>query len=777
MSAINFMKQIACEKFANISIKSNKQKEDKKTRFSHGKHVIMISGNYKGYNGFVYDFYPERLNVEVEEFSYILAESEFKIGAEIMTHFGKSKIVSKVDPMFKIVCENNQEINLPKYCFIRLVLFIENGILKIAQYLKDVGNMKREMVVLNLTYDKSCDKTDLVKIVSDALVSGCYRELYGETIVKHDVDCSTEYYMVCQSPMNKGEKNYFGKYGKLLSKVPQQYFINYKHVVKLQTGSVSFVEGNNVIIQKGIYKNKRGKVVSTECATLNIQIDAIGKMINEHVVKNTIRKIRNDDVFYCDFKLKNGNYFQVVECKNRDSIFVGMEMQVSGIISSTICSKDIMEVMPGFTILNSGSMTVITEETEETEDTEDTEDMIVMDSIETAMEQMDIDDDESEVDGYADVDVVETVEMENYQYENKEGQMKETFKDTERSSFGQRTLSKDEKEYVKMIEKCMIMGDVNIYSLLDRVNDAVEKMKLELKKIDVLSWKSTDVKYIVTCLVAYEIIRNGNSMSSYDFRDYITKLYESGYFTKNSILNTEFIRDDEKIDNMESCLYFIQEERTNMKKLFKESKFLDIVRIIVKNCDYLLQLWFGKVMFIENKKIEFIPVSKPNTIREYPKYFLTTDDIVKDVTVDTAKRIMWGPESKKLINVWKGILDQRLQKEKNETAKELYSFVRDNLENAPFVLRELELSGDKLDQLKYRELKRSFESFSGKLKIHVEKKKQIRLADLEILTLEKDNFNKRRLEISNSKDVDSLFMDDLKISEKPLEKKKKIRVN
>jgi hypothetical protein len=313
-----------------------------------------------------------------------------------------------------------------------------------------------------------------------------------------------------------------------------------------------------------------------------------------------------------------------------------------------------------------------------------------------------------------------------------------------------------------MIEKCAsVIGEVsNIFTLLDCVNDAVKMMKMELTKISVSDWKNTDVKYIIACLVAYDLIQNGYNMSVYDFKKNVEDLYEMGYITKNTISNSAFIRSDIDVKLKNSCWNCIQmsnDSKATVKRMYKESKYLDIVKIIMENCNIVLQNLFGKVAFVSDKsKVELIPVSKPFTVREYPKYFLTTQDIIDNVMVDTAKKIIWGPKSQVLINIWKKSLNTKLEKESKMDLKEIYSFVIENLDNAPFVLRSLESSEDKMDKLKYRELKRSFDTFTIKLKTHVEKKKREHIKDLEEVALEKARVNKKRLEISKN----NINMDD-----------------
>jgi hypothetical protein len=783
MSAINFFEQFAALDI-NKDVTNEKQniknqqknvkieKQEKKNKFIHGKNVIMITGQYKGYCGFVYEYFQEKMNVAVDDFTYVLANvyGDRKVGDKIKTQFGESVIISKIDAMYKVLMksktesgvETKTEVVLSKSCFIRLVSFTEGGIKKFGQFMKSENGIY-DLVMLNLDYKRNYDDEDILKIISDVLVtgSGKYKELYGELIKRRVFDCNMEYYMVCESPKNKNDVNYFAKYGMLSCEIPEQYFVVYKRIVKVNKNVVDIDgnDGDNINFKSGVYKDKQGKLMNIESASLNVQIDAIGKMITDHLVKTesgfSLRKIVPKDVFYCDIELEKGIYFQVDNCY--DDRFVGIKRTVSGMENATILRNEITEskFMSGFTIYES----IQVKQDEQDEQEIDVKNMFIDDTDDTKEETDDVD--EKDIDDYGEL----SEQIEN-KYENMEGEMKETFRDTERTSFVQRTFSKDEKEYMKMIEKCVsIIGEVsNVYTILDYVNNAVKVIKKELAKISVFDWKNTDVKYIVACFVTYDLIRNDYSVSIYDFKKNVVKLFDVGYFTKNTISNSLFIRSDKDIKKS-SCLSSIQmsnDQKSSIKKLYKESKYVEIIKVIIENCNIILQECFEKVVFTDDKsKIDFIPLSKPNTVREYPKYFLTTQDIIDNSNVSTARKILWGPKSQRLVNIWKESLNKKLEKESNVVLKSVYTFVIDNLENAPFVLPTLEKSEDKVDKLKYRELKRSFDIFSDKLKIYVTKMNNEKQKDLEMIALDKDRLNKRRMEISNNRgDSDELELVD-----------------
>jgi hypothetical protein len=378
------------------------------------------------------------------------------------------------------------------------------------------------------------------------------------------------------------------------------------------------------------------------------------------------------------------------------------------------------------------------------------------------------DDIDNECDDYGDRsedrDVV--LNVDDYVFDSNEGAMKESFKDFERSGFSDRKFSKDEKEYMKMIEKCsMVMGDMNEkYSLLDKVVDAVSTLKSELEKISVSEWKSSDIKYLVASLFVYEMIKRGYNVTIYDFRKYVSKLYDSGYMTKSSITDSAYTNVYENVDET-SCWKLIEssrEDKKTLKMLYKNGNYIDIIKDIMERCFKLLNHWFGQVCFsIDSCKLEWIPISKPNSVRHYPKYFLTTEDILNNREVETAKTIIWGPESQKLIKKLQSSLDDSLEKQDKDISKVVYKFVRDNIDNAPFVLKRLENSDDKLDKLKFRELKKTFDIFSSKLKTYVEKKKMEKSNHLQTIMEEKESLMNRRESICRKRSYGDSDYEDL----------------
>lgn len=742
----------------NKKIRKNEQKNlqnekrTKKYKFIHGNNVIMTSGQYKGYNGFVYDYFPSMASVSMDENMYVWAAQygEKKIGDEIMTSCGSGVIVSKISELLN-VCIGEMDIRLPRFCFARYVTFMDNNILKIAQLLK-IHNDRYEMVVMKFDYSKMFDAEDLSKMVSNSFKTGQF--FYGEKVMVLASNCGCEFYFVCKHSESKDE-DYYGRYGKLRLEIPEQYLVSVKRIVTVNKSMISS-QGKRVKVERGLYKNKEGDLVNVESAYLNVEIEALNnKKVTNHYARLPngnfeIRKIIPSDVFFIDLELMNGNHFQVEECY--DKHYVGFERSKSGVEKKTISKVDVKAVMPGFTITDAELVCSFEKKKEE---------KFVLDTIENEENQE------------VDEEVVETdnmdyengfVENENTieQFENTEGQMKETFRDIERSGFVQRSLSKDEKEYMKMIEKCgSAIGDVpDSYVVLDKTIDAIKMMRSELEKISVVDWTSSDAKYIVACLVSYEIMKTGYPMTIYEFRKYVQKLYDMNYLNKSSIANSGFVRcENLQTGSSWKIIEMTSDEKNEFKRLYKNKKYDNLVKDIMERCHKILGVWFGPVTFSkENTDLELFKVSESkHTVRDYPKYFLTTTDILNNVTSKDANKILWGPNSQKLVNVWKESLIKKLENENNKTVKCIYEFVKENIDNAPFILPTLEKSEDKLDKLKYKELKRAFEIFTEKLRVYVDKQTDEKKTRLEQSMQESIRIAEKRMEISRKRNSDAMI--------------------
>lgn len=100
-----------------------KEKEQKKS-YMHGINVLFTTGIYKGYHGFVADFYPATYTLSTTGKGMIEAEKyeNEDIGSTIMTDFGESKIEKIILPSWK-------------RSIVKLVVYNEGDVLKVGRVL------------------------------------------------------------------------------------------------------------------------------------------------------------------------------------------------------------------------------------------------------------------------------------------------------------------------------------------------------------------------------------------------------------------------------------------------------------------------------------------------------------------------------------------------------------------------------------------------------------------------------------------------------------------
>ena len=155
-------------------------------------------------------------------------------------------------------------------------------------------------------------------------------------------------------------------------------------------------------------------------------------------------------------------------------------------------------------------------------------------------------------------------------------------------------------------------------------------------KLSVNNWKTTDAKYMIACLVIYEIIRSGYNFSKGNFENFITRLYDKSFFKKGDINESIFINVDRGEYKGECCFDLIKMDDIKigqMKVCYKAGKIIEIVKMMMENCNIILQKWFGPVILLRvDDKDELFPVSRK--IKEISKKFLTTSDILNNNMID-----------------------------------------------------------------------------------------------------------------------------------------------
>ena len=674
----------------------------------HSKNAILTAGEYKGYSCFITDVSPMCVELQIDETSYVLVEENDnkKIGEKINAEYGSSVIVDIIPEMYEIInVKNGVNIRLPVEAFM-IVIVLKNG--DILQkngekyYKKNIKITNKEEINESILFDKE----------EDVEVFFCEKE--------NSKEIDNMYGMV----IDKKYTDFYGNNGRLLRKIGKQYVILFNRFIIFKKSMTKHLKNDFFLVKAGIYKNKIGKLVKTFDNNFSVTLNTNGKKINEICVKKGddyfSRRIVKDDLFTIDIILKSGKYIEVNDFSQ--NLYVGKEylnniqrtikLDEIEILDLQIREKTKKEEIKEEELLANEKELCDEEEKQENQDVDD-------------------DDDEKEIDQYDD-EVVEN--NNNNVVENSEVEMKSGFKDSSRLNTMEKKLSNKESDILKIIEKCkksLEYDTENTYTIIDKANQCINLFKNDLLKINNVKntelVKKTDFTFIVALLVLYDLVKSGFVMQR-SFDNYIEKLYNDGYLKGTFISGSIFLRKDKvellSLSTIFSKIQMSESEYNSTRELLKKKNHLSVIKIMVKNCHILLQDIFGKIVFNDKNEIEYIPVIRNNRKYNYPKYFLTSKDLVSNNISKDSKHILNGP----LINKWIAGLREKEKSINNQEKKKIYKFIIDNFYKAPIILKNVDISSD----VKYIELDRVYSKFVSKLHIHLKEKDIVRKKKMDV---------------------------------------------
>lgn len=782
------------KKINNLSMKMIDE-EKVEVPFKHSSSIILTKGQYKSYSGFVYEFYPSRLYVEVIDIIYVPKRmyGDKSIGSKVDVY---STIVDKIDEMYGIIIKNDQgkdveseeELRIVKKYCMHIVFIIINNIKQIAIFVNIED--KKELKILELgdidsEYETMLKLSNLVK--ENKISEIKYYEKKVEDEIKYD-----EYIMITDN----------GKFGKLSRIIEEQYILESKKNVYIMKNMVELKDKNTVYIKKGIYKNKTAKILKTEEASVKLNIEPLNLMIYSHIVKSgdiyINKKITKDDIFYKDLLLTDNNYFQISKIKGET--LYGKVLNNNKFSERIIKKSDIKMFMPGCSIdiLQTSvedDRSILPSSIEPAIDKNYTEFV----DCETENKDNDFQDEEDSSDQcdyeYDLNDDNEKYNQDNIIQNDSNIEMKNSFKDLERVDYVTIKLKKMEKDIMKNAMKILeILGYssdiINIYDLINSVTNIKKVIDSELSLLNINEWKDTDLKYIIMIVLCYEIMKVGFSITKATFNTYIAKLINKKYFMKSQVSGSLFLRDvnETGLNGINNKLKFMNlikmssDEKDKLNQMYKGGDYGGVIKIMLHNCSLILKEIFNEIVFVdETYKIEYIPVCKPKTIKQYPKYFMTSNEIALGLDIpETANKIIWNPETIKIMKRLKSALTLKCKDEKNDTLKNVYKFVIQNIENAPFILRgvcdDKVANLNNIDKLKYKELKRTFDMFVNKIAVLLRKKNEMRDINIQKYKEEKEQLTQKRKQFIDNKSLEEIELSMKNIMEKNTNMLKRIKL-
>ena len=444
-----------------------------------------------------------------------------------------------------------------------------------------------------------------------------------------------------------------------------KYLVSCKKTVLFSKKNIKII-GDKVTVLKGEMKGEIGKLVNEHKGKLLVNFDAEGARI--------MRFMEIDDIFYTDILLKSGKYFQVTRIeldKEKKYKIYGEEL---GGTSKVISMSDIKKMMPGMDII--GDKRVEDKIGEEVE-------YVSEDISEDTNE--DTNEDASDMD---EVEIYDTIE-----------EARPSYKDIERTEVITQQLNFIQRGYYDMIKMILdINGEsienINAYNIIDNIDVVVDKLNKMIKDKGInfdISGSKIDMKILISLLVAYEIQRGELIFEGY--QNYIKNLFNRNFFYTilDELMVSFLLRKDNTIFKCDNKV---------LRDFYKSKRYYNIIENIILCFNDVLRVILDIPMDLKTMKSSIVNIEKVERIEKDKKKLITFEDIIRDQIVIDAKRILWSPESEKIVNDFKDLLIKSSKTVEGEMKMEvdvsrlailedkrgLYKYVYDNLDMAPMVL-------------------------------------------------------------------------------------------
>lgn len=505
--------------------------------------------------------------------------------------------------------------------------------------------------------------------------------------------------------------------------------------------------GATVQMRKGAFKGKQAQVIQVYPARITAYINALGKNISVHQVKENgefkTRFLSPQDIFYFDIELKNGNFFQVQKVLEDKSI-VGTELANNQFVDKTISSEEIRKTLDGFKFDAVSNLITNTEETE-----------FVSESNQDTQDAQDIDEDTDNIEhsGYAEEQT--DIDGDNIEY-------KASYKDSERVTFRQ-NLTEQEKKYKTQISKILKYMNLNdseldLYEMLYEIESSIKIIKNQLKKSSVQQdfWIDSDERYIIAAVVFFNIVKHGYSYLLHSetlniLESYIKELSNNKYFVSKDAKFSIFLT------NGWSKKFTINKEEID--SLRRSKNVLSLFGIMLNNVIRHLQshLEWPSVESILSEieqnvsTTEYIPLGNKSNKQKY--IFVQNLIGVQDFTKITqeAFKVYWGKLFQPLLTQIIDKLQTKVASANNKTTEIVYNHIIRHIENAPFELTRLyniikNDKGNSLDKIKYEKLMFVWNQVMNSVN-------QVYLSNADIKGTQLRNIKKQRVEKQNKREL------------------------
>jgi len=671
-------------------------------KFVHGHNVILKKGMFKGYFGTVVKYAPamSRIQLTVPETLELT-----KLSTDIVPsnyHFRDSIVVTN-EPYMKVVYQGNNLVELVQTqpdnsCLVR-PLIIDNVPLQslnmLAQIVKARSSPGDETSAANVSAYQTMMNEPI------AMLKSCNLKFPGYLVMLSD--------------------RYNGFIGKI-----KTFEQNRIIITKTQKTNIDIQNK----IKNGPFKGLLVQILGEEPAQLTVRIEATSRNETHLMDENyQVSPITPNDVFYMDVKLRSGNFFQVNSIINRQSglVFTGVERIVSQNANGQTVTKlnplqiddnemSLSQFMPGFSyVAPSLVMRQTNLQAEETTDGAAEEAPAADVSTATSSESIDgelIDsssDDNNQTDA-TDDDENETLEYSEETQESQEAEdgqanlpassstssLVSSFSDAQRTEAVDVELSDDQQQIytdLKKISKVFMRENVKVISLIIDIQTAIKTAVDQFNRKQ--NWNPSDGKFIAAVFFIRYMIRNGQGnvigKGKSRVNDYLMRLIKANVLNTNDIRSSIFSEQGERKSNgtiksmFERAVTFVNQHFGNI--LLDQDYSIDVSNLIPLN----------------NAEQREAAASKSAR-------FANIWQVIQNKIPETATRIYWPNDYTEIFAKNESILETEKRVVGSKKGKEIYDFVKNNLRQAPLVLKQLEsMPETQINRLKYNALKKTYE--------------------------------------------------------------------
>ena len=542
---------------------------------------------------------------------------------------------------------------------------------------------------------------------------------------------------------------------------------NNKPVTIGATGTLQFDEQNKTKAKvTNIYPASYTIKIYLPKEQKEILLQTVGDMTGN---QTDLSPITNDYVFIIDIELNNGHYFQVLRVLEDGRIY-GIELTPDVQLERYIKKEDIKNMVDGFLIgeLRTLGQPILVEqdisEYVQAQIDEDGEEVRYRD------ENLGEDEDQEETDevDYEDGDVERDEDTQGQVAE--EDKYVDGYADTQRTQMTLVDFTPHQEKIRSMFVKYLGVFGINIRDMMKYakehktvifISQIIDAIKKKVDNFEKNFWKATDEKYIVAVYVYYEMLNAGMhyyTQNNDPIAFFIESMVEEKIFRKADINNSIFVTN--------GWTNSFQVDTEAYKRFYKLGNLTAIYRIMFMNAHHEINSYKEDrykidIQIQQQTPLEIIPIQRKKPTFE--KNVALISEVLAEKIPTTAKKIVWGTKYAPILEEFKNMLQNSIKNARNNTTREVYTYMLNNLEQAPFALKRLkakiEREGLKIDVRKHKELQKMYKALVQRLREESMMFEEKSRAAQESILSEREQLQQRREALPSEQTRKRIFED------------------